>query len=74
MHRCEHFCDTVIEMKSFVYDGNVAYSDYEGLLILKKLPVINTWCPSIPDSNDWAFKLKKKRFIIEVPFFNAVLM
>ncbi|KAK7601061.1 hypothetical protein V9T40_008502 [Parthenolecanium corni] len=65
LHRCEHFCDTVIEMKSFLYDANLAYSDYEGLLILKKLPVINAWCPTIPDSNDWAFKLKKKRFIIE---------
>lgn len=69
LHRCEHFCDTVIEMKSFLYDANLAYSDYEGLLILKKLPVINAWCPTIPDSNDWAFKLKKKRFIIEVQFF-----
>ncbi|XKL61274.1 hypothetical protein PGB90_008331 [Kerria lacca] len=65
LHRCEHLCDTVVQLKSLINNGNMAYSDYQGLVILKKLPIINTWTFSVPESNDYAFKIKKKHFIIE---------
>lgn len=68
MSRCEHLCDTVIQLKSLANEGNSAYNDYDGLLILKKLPIINTWNSTIPESNDWAFKIKKKHFVVEVSF------
>lgn len=71
LHRCEHLCDTVVQLKSLINNGNMAYSDYQGLVILKKLPIINTWTFSVPESNDYAFKIKKKHFIIEVmPLYN----
>ena len=66
--RIEHLSDTVIELKSLLNDGNPSYEDYDGLVILKKLPSGNSWAPIIPETNDWAFKMRKNRFIVEVSF------
>lgn len=73
LHRCEHVCDTVIRLQSLVNEGNPAYSDYSGLLILEKLPIINSWNSYIPETNDWAFTLKKrKHFLIEVNTYFSI--
>ncbi|XP_065206396.1 elongator complex protein 4 isoform X2 [Planococcus citri] len=65
LHRSEHLSDTVIRLQSLLNDGNPLYSDYDGLLFLEKLPAINSWNCYIPESNDWAFKSKKRHFRIE---------
>jgi len=64
--RIEHLCDAAIQLKSLLNEGNPIYKDYDGLVILKKLPSMSSWAPVIPETNDWAFKLRKTRFIVEV--------
>ena len=39
---------------------------HAGLFHLVKLPCLNTLCPHLPETLDLAFKLKRKKFSIEV--------
>ncbi len=66
VHRCEMLCDTVIELKSLKDVRNPIYQEQDGLLLVKKLPVINTWSFTVPDGNDWGFKFANNRFIVQV--------
>ena len=47
-------------------ESNPVFRDYHGLVHLNKLPAINSIAPHIPDSTDLAFKLKLRKFVIEV--------
>ncbi|GIY73343.1 elongator complex protein 4 [Caerostris extrusa] len=65
--RVRQVCDTVINLESFVGSdkkSNPVFKEYNGLLQLVKLPVLNTFV--YPNkTSDLAFKLKRKDFIIE---------
>lgn len=65
VERCEYLSDYVIRLESLANNSNPAYSEYNGLLAIKKLAAINTLTPHVPETRDWAFKLRRKRFIIE---------
>lgn len=45
---------------------NPLFKDYHGLLHLQKMLTLNTIAPHNPDSQDLAFKLRRKKFVIEV--------
>lgn len=68
MSRCIHNVDTAIRLETFmgtVNEKNPALSDYNGFLNLTKLPSINTIEQIQPASLDLAFKLRRKKFVIE---------
>ncbi|KAG8193652.1 hypothetical protein JTE90_024015 [Oedothorax gibbosus] len=65
--RMQQTCDTVIGLESFVgsdKESNPLFKEFDGLLQVIKLPVLNTFMyPTL--ASDLAFKLKRKDFIIE---------
>lgn len=69
IERVEHISDVSIRLESFagsVKETNPLFKDYHGLLHIKKLPALNTLAPYSPESRDLAFKLRRKKFLIEV--------
>lgn len=61
--------DVAIRLESFAgstKETNPLFKDYHGLLHIKKLPALNTMAPHCPDSRDLAFRLRRKKFVIEV--------
>jgi elongator complex protein 4 len=68
VHKLERFCDTVVEMDSFVgsdKEKNPVYKDYHGLFHIKQLPSLNSLTCNMPETLDLAFKLRRKKFTIE---------
>lgn len=62
----KHNVDMVINLESFsTGKANPLYKDYHGLLKILKLPVLNSLLPFTPDSHEFAFKLRRKKFTIE---------
>lgn len=69
IERLEHLSDTVVKLESFAgsdKETNVVFKDYHGLLHIKKLSAFNTLVSHCPHSTDLAFKLRRKKFLIEV--------
>ncbi|GBN08185.1 Elongator complex protein 4 [Araneus ventricosus] len=65
--RIRQICDTVISLESFIgpdKKSNPLFKEYNGLLQVVKLPVLNTFIYPTQIS-DLAFKMKRKDFIIE---------
>jgi elongator complex protein 4 len=44
---------------------NPAFKEYNGLLNIRKIAAVNTLAPFTPETRDLAFKLRRKKFIIE---------
>ncbi|XP_069679227.1 elongator complex protein 4 [Periplaneta americana] len=68
LSRCEHLCDTSVRLESFAgseKETNPVYKDYHGLFHISKLSAINTLAPHVPESFDLAFKLRRRKFVIE---------
>lgn len=68
VRRIERLSDTVVQLKSFADSKkarNPIYKDYHGLLNIKQLPKLNSIKCQMPDVTDWAFKLKRKKLVIE---------
>lgn len=66
--RCEHLCDMSVRLESFAgseKETSTVYKDYHGLFHINKLPAINTLTSHVPESFDLAFKLRRKKFVIE---------
>lgn len=66
--RIERLSDTVIQLESFAdskKSGNPLYKDYHGLLNIKQLPKLNSFKCQMPDVTDWAFKVRRKKLVIE---------
>ncbi|XP_060070767.1 elongator complex protein 4-like [Ylistrum balloti] len=66
--RLERLCDTVVHLESFAgsdKEKNPAYKEYHGLFHIHKLPRLNTLTSHMPDTMDFAFKLRRKKFTIE---------
>ncbi|GFX95261.1 elongator complex protein 4 [Trichonephila clavipes] len=65
--RIRQICDIVISLECFVGSGkksNPLFKEYNGLIQIVKLPVLNTFIYPI-QMTDLAFKLKRKDFVIE---------
>ncbi|XP_046395472.1 elongator complex protein 4 isoform X2 [Ischnura elegans] len=68
VHRLRHVVDISAHVESFMDaedETNEAYKEYSGLFHFKKLFSINTIVPHPSEGLDLAFKLRRKRFIIE---------
>lgn len=66
--RCQHLCDISVRLESFAgseKETNPVYEDYHGLFHINKLSSINTLTSHVPESFDLAFKLRRKKFLIE---------
>ncbi|KZC10163.1 PREDICTED: elongator complex protein 4 [Dufourea novaeangliae] len=69
VQRVEHLSDVAIKLESFMgsrKETNPLFKDYHGLLHLKKLLALNTIASHTPESLDLVFKLRRKKFVIEV--------
>lgn len=77
MKRIENLSDTAIALESFAgssKETNPIFKDYHGLLNIKKLSAINTLAPHCPESYDLAFKMRRKKFVIEVIYIYIYLV
>ncbi|XP_033753392.1 elongator complex protein 4-like [Pecten maximus] len=66
--RLERLCDTVVHLESFAgsdKEKNPAYKEYHGLFHIQQLPRLNSLTSHMPDTMDFAFKLRRKKFTIE---------
>ncbi|XP_031780894.1 elongator complex protein 4 [Nasonia vitripennis] len=69
VQRIEHMTDVVISLESFAgstKETNPIFKDYHGLLHIKKLPAFNTLVNQESLFSDLAFKLRRKKFLIEI--------
>ncbi|XP_058800743.1 elongator complex protein 4 isoform X2 [Phymastichus coffea] len=69
VQRVEHLSDIVVGLESFAgssKEANPIFKDYHGLLHVKKLPAFNTLIHQDVLYSDLAFKLRRKKFLIEV--------
>lgn len=68
MGQIRNLVDCSIEIESFTgsdKEMNPVFKDYHGLLHIRKLSAVDTLAAFCPETNDLAFKLKRKRFVIE---------
>uniref|UniRef100_A0A8D8M5G9 Elongator complex protein 4 n=1 Tax=Cacopsylla melanoneura TaxID=428564 RepID=A0A8D8M5G9_9HEMI len=64
--RCQHLADIVLRLDTLSPGDRDHYlNEYHGLFYISKQSSMNSLGVHIPDSNDWGFKLKRRRFIIE---------
>lgn len=64
----QYCVDNAIRLESFAgssRETNPLFKDYHGLLHITKLTALNSLVPFVPPSLDLAFKLRRKKFIIE---------
>lgn len=60
--------DNAVRIESFAgssKETNPVYSDYHGLFHVTKLSTLYSLVPFVPPSLDLAFKLRRKKFVIE---------
>lgn len=60
--------DYSIELESFAgseRETHPAFKEYSGLLHLHKMTALNTLAVHMPETTDLAFKLRRKKFVIE---------
>lgn len=77
VERIEHMSDIAIRLESFAgsaKETNPLFKDYHGLLYINKLAALNTLAPQCPQFRDLAFKLRRKKFIIEVSRFYGLFV
>lgn len=68
MEQIRNLVDISIEIESFAAsekETNPVFKDYHGLLYIRKLTALDTLAAFCPETLDLAFKLKRKRFVIE---------
>ena len=69
MQRLERLSDAAVRLESFAgseREQNPVYREYHGLFHLQSLPQLNSLACHLPETLDLAFKLKRKKFSIEV--------
>lgn len=69
LDRCIHASDIAVRLQAFHgtdLENNASLSDYHGFFNLTKLAAINTLASKHPGSVEYAFKLRKKKFCIEM--------
>lgn len=68
MNRLLYSIDNAVKIESFAgssRETNPVYKDYHGLFHITKLSAMYSLVPYVPPSLDLAFKLKRKKFVIE---------
>lgn len=68
MNRLIYSVDNAVKIESFAgssRETNPVYKDYHGLFHITKLSAMYCLVPNVPPSLDLAFKLKRKKFVIE---------
>lgn len=68
MKRLLYSVDNAVRIESFAgssRETNPVYKDYHGLFHITKLSALYSLVPFVPPSLDMAFKLKRKKFVIE---------
>ncbi|KAL4703385.1 hypothetical protein ACJJTC_011174 [Scirpophaga incertulas] len=68
MKRLLYSVDNAVKLESFTgssKEANPVYKDYHGLFHITKLSSLYSMVPFVPPSLDMAFKLKRKKFVIE---------
>ncbi|XP_067633439.1 elongator complex protein 4 [Eurosta solidaginis] len=66
--KIRNLVDYAIELESFAgseRETNPVFKDYNGLLHLHKITAVNTLTAYVPETSDLAFKLRRKKFVIE---------
>lgn len=66
--KIRNLIDYGVQLESFAgsdKETNPIFKEYHGLLHIKKNSALNTLAPFCPEVNDLAFKLRRKKFIIE---------
>ncbi|XP_068233272.1 elongator complex protein 4 [Palaemon carinicauda] len=66
--RIRSMCDFAVRLESFQgsdKETNSVFKDYHGLFHIEKLAAINSLVPTMLDSTDWVFKLKRRKLTIE---------
>lgn len=69
IERIQHLSDIAVGLESFAGSAkelNPLFKDYHGLLHIKKLCALNGLSHGITQYKDLAFKLRRKKFLIEV--------
>ncbi|KAJ8919076.1 hypothetical protein NQ315_012060 [Exocentrus adspersus] len=69
LDRCIHSSDIAIRLQAFSgteLENNQSLSDYHGFFYLTKLAAINSLASRHPGSVEYAFKLRRKKFTIEM--------
>ncbi|XP_041972844.1 elongator complex protein 4 [Aricia agestis] len=68
MKRLQYSIDNAVRLESFAgssKETNPVYNEYHGLFHIEKLSAVHCLVPYVPPSLDLAFKLKRKKFVIE---------
>ncbi|XP_011184648.1 elongator complex protein 4 [Zeugodacus cucurbitae] len=68
VHKIRNLVDYAIELESFngsEHETNIAFKEYSGLIHLHKITAVNTLTAYMPETSDLAFKLRRKKFVIE---------
>lgn len=66
--KIRNLVDFSIELEAFAgsdMETNPAFKEYHGLIHLRKITAINTLSAYMPETTDLAFKLRRKKFVIE---------
>lgn len=63
--RCHQLSDIVFGLEAIDAAADPMYSEYNGLIQLIKISPINSLTPLAEITDDWAFKLLKKRLLVE---------
>ncbi|XP_011206207.2 elongator complex protein 4 [Bactrocera dorsalis] len=66
--KIRNLVDYAIELESFSgseHETNNAFKEYNGLIHLHKITAVNTLTAYMPETSDLAFKLRRKKFVIE---------
>lgn len=68
IYRVRNLVDYAIELESFAgsdKETNPVFKEYNGLFFIRKMVALNTLAAHTPETYDLAFKLRRKRFVIE---------
>lgn len=68
IHRVRNLVDYAVELESFAgsdKETNPVFKEYHGLFYIRKMVALNALAGHTPETYDLAFKLRRKRFVIE---------
>lgn len=68
LHRVRNIVDFALELESFAgtdREANPLFKEYHGLFHIRKLAALNALAVYTPETHDLAFKLRRKRLVIE---------
>lgn len=68
LHRARNLADYAIELESFAgseKETNAVFKEYNGLFYIRKMQPLNALASHTPETYDLAFKLRRRRFVIE---------